>query len=109
MGVAGGVVDDLAEQLVEGAAELGPRREPDRDQVAAVHREVGEPVRLLPLVLQHPPEAPQLLDVFERRRPARAALAEEVGLLVVDELEGDLVAVLREEAPSAELVARMNS
>ena len=98
------VVDDLVEQLAEDVAELGPGLEPEADQIVAVDREIGEPVRVLLLLSQQLPETVELLDVGERRPPVGARLAAVIRLLVVEKLECDLVAVLREEPPRAERI-----
>ena len=72
----------------------GPRPEAELDQVVAVDREVAQPVRARQLPLDHRAKAREPLDLLHGRRLAvAAALAEQVGLLVVDEVERELVAV----------------
>jgi len=62
-------------------------------------------VRLLALPVERAPEPRELLEVLRQRLRLGAALPEDVRLLVVDELDGELVAVPREETPRADLVA----
>src|SRR3954447_3803115 len=98
------LLDDVAQQLLQCLSELGAGLEPELDQVAPVHRKVPQPMGLPALALDQAPKATNLLDVLEWRRPVRAALPEEVGFLVVEELECELIAVLREEAARAHRV-----
>jgi hypothetical protein len=63
-------------------------------------------VRARTLLLHHLPKAREGFELVDRRRLAIApTLAEQVGLLMVDELEGELVSIATEEAPRAEGVA----
>src|SRR5437879_5192604 len=89
--------DDVVQQPLKDMSKLGPGTEAELEQVVAVDGEVREPVRALLLVPKCLPEPLDLLEI-RKRRLAVLALAAEVGLLVVDELEGELVAVFREEA-----------
>jgi len=66
--------------------------------------EIRKAMRALLLALERLPKAADLGEICERRL-SLAPLAAEIGLLVVDELEGELIAVLREKAPRAERVA----
>src|SRR5207248_6587268 len=94
------LIHDGVEQVVEDASELRPGPETEPDQVVAVDGEVAQPVRARQLLLRHFSEAGKRCDLLERRRLAFAsALAEQVGVLVVDEIEGKLVAVAPQEAP----------
>src|SRR5712691_3494562 len=99
------IVDDLAQQVAKGVAEVRPRLEAEPDQVVAVDREVREPVRLGALPSELAPETVELLDVFGRRAAVLVGLAAIVGLLMIDELERDLFAVFREKTPRAERIA----
>ena len=91
---------------MEDAAERRPRLESELDQVASVDGQVAEAVRAGAFLLHHLAKAQQRVDLVLRRRlAAAAALAQQVGVLVVDELEGELVAVPPEEAARPEGVA----
>src|SRR5213075_1164279 len=91
-GVQGWVVDHRVEERLERAAELGTFAVAELDQVAPVHGEVGESVRLRPLLLE------QLAKALGRALALLPSLAGQVGVLVRDEVERQVVAVLAEEA-----------
>jgi len=55
------------QEILEHTPELGPGTETELDQVVSVDGEIGQPVRVLPLVLQRLPEAGELLEVCDRR------------------------------------------
>ena len=57
------------------------------------------------LGLEPLPEARELLELLDRRQAAAAGLAAVVGVLVVDELQRELVSVLREKPSRAQRVA----
>ena len=100
------ILDDVVQEVAQHASELGPGAKAELDQVAAVDREIREPVRLPPLGLEPLAEARELLEILDGRpEPVRSGLAAVVGVLVVDELERELVAVLREKPPRAQRVA----
>src|SRR5262249_3522600 len=90
----------------EDVPELRPRLEAELDQVVPVHRQVSQPVRARTLLLHDLAEPGEALDLLARRRLAvGAALAEQVCVLVVEEVERDLVAVATEETHRPALVA----
>src|SRR5206468_6442181 len=97
--VQGRLVDDRVEEVVEDAPELRAWLEAKLDQVVSVDGEVAQPVRARQLVLDHFTEGGEPFDLVERRRlSGAAALAEQVRVLVVDEVERELVAVAPQEA-----------
>src|SRR5205823_14221745 len=92
-------VDNHVEKIEEDAPELRARIEAELDQVVPVEGEVAQPMRARQLVLDHRTEGGEPLDLVERRRlSGAAALAEQVRVLVVDEVERELVAVAPQEA-----------
>ena len=71
-------------------------------EVVAVHGEIAQPMRAGALLLDHVAEAGERFDLVPRRRLARATpLAEQVGVLVVDQVEGELVPIAAKEPPRA--------
>src|SRR5438445_7503813 len=104
-GVSGRVVDYVVEQLAEHATEVWPRPEADLDQIVAADRKVSQAMRLPPLPFEHLAEASELLEIVHGRQRNGSGLPAVVRFLVIDELKGELVAVLREEAARADGVA----
>src|SRR4029077_1882817 len=93
-------------EIVEDAAELRPRLEAELDQVVTVDGEGAKPVRAGAVLLDHPAEACECVDLVPGRRLAGAPpLAEQVRVLVVNQVEGELVAVPAEKASRAKGVA----
>src|SRR5438034_5081190 len=88
------VVDDLVQETREHASELGPFAVAERQKVVAVHGEIGEPVRVRRLLLEQ-------LGETQGSRQLRVVdvLRLQVGPLVRDEVAGELVAVVAQEAP----------
>ena len=93
------IVDHGVEQGVERTAECRALRVAELEQVAPVHGEVVEPVRLRALLLEQPTQPCRRLELVRRD-----LLPAQVGLLVRDEVERELVAVLAQEAACEELV-----
>src|SRR5579884_1631341 len=87
------VVDHHVEELSQRAAELGARLEAEPDEVAAVEGEVGEAMRAPTLLLDQRAKAIDL-----RKLVLAYLLAEQVRAAVRCEVEGELVAVVPQEA-----------
>ena len=98
-GVQRGIVDDGIEQCVERSSELGPLPVAEGDQVRPVDGEIREPVRLDAFLFEQTPQPRRGLDLV-----LSDLLAMEICLLVRDQVERKLVAVLAEEATGEELV-----
>src|SRR4051794_12867628 len=64
--VPAGILDDVVQEVVQKAAELRPGSDADRDQVAAVHGEILQPMRAPALMEQQLPEAGELLQILVR-------------------------------------------
>src|SRR5215216_219208 len=89
------IADDLAQEPVERSADRRPLAEPRSDQVGAVDCQVTEPVRILQLALDDLAEPPERRELVLGQTVR--ALSAQVGFLVVDEVEGQLLAVPGEE------------
>ena len=79
--------------------EHGPFVETERDQIGPVDRKVGQPVRLTSLLLEQRAQPRNCVEIL-----LRDLLAAQISLLVRDEVECKLVAVLTQETPREELV-----
>ena len=103
---AGSSTTASSSSLRIAAEAAGPRSKPSSIRSLPSIGEVAQPVRARALLLDHLAEAGEPLDLLDRRRFAvAAALAEQVGALVVDQVERELVAVAAEETSRAARVA----
>ena len=92
-----------AASRLERAAEIRPGQVSDPDQVGAVDGEIGEPVRARQLALDDRPERPRASRAA-RGRAAVSALAAQVGLLVVEQIEHQAVAEARQQGARSQRV-----
>src|SRR5438552_204327 len=97
--VEGGFVDDGVQQRLERPAEHRSFHEAELDQVGSVHGEIRQAVRLALLLLEQAAQPGRRRELI-----VRDLLSTQVGVLVRYEVEGQVVAVLAEEATREELV-----
>src|SRR3954453_19331190 len=96
-------VDHFVEQLGQRLPECRARPIAELDQVGAVDCEVREAVRAAAFMLDESPEATEPLELVLVARPV-LALADQVGLLVREEIDPETIAVAAQQPPRAERV-----
>jgi hypothetical protein len=99
------LLDHLGQQRAQRLPERRPGRIAERDQIGARDGKVAETMRARLLGLDEAPERRELGQLLFGRRLTGAPLSAQIGGLVVEQVERELVAVAREQAPRARRVA----